>query len=427
MSSDVIEIRPLERPPDAVVRVPGSKSLTNRALLIAALAEGRSTLDGALFSDDTDAMASAWRRLGLTIVEEPAAERFVVDGCAGHWPVKDAELDVRGAGTAMRFMTAALCTGHGRFRLDGSARMRQRPIQDLLDALSQLGARVRSEHDNGCPPVLIEAAGLPGGTTTVAGDKSSQFLSALLLAAPCAQGDVTVAIRGRLIARPYVEMTLGVMSDFGVVCERLGDDRFVIRSGQRYRGRACHIEPDASAAHYFWAAAALTGGRVRIEGLGPGSRQGDVRFADVLAAMGATVRRGKDFTEVTGPAQLAGIDVDMNDISDTALTLAAIAPFARDPVRIRNVGHIRLQESDRLRAAVTELRRLGVAVTEHEDGLEIEPSAVQPATVETYDDHRVAMSFALVGLRSPGVRIADPGCVGKTFPDYFARLESLRR
>jgi len=222
-------------------------------------------------------------------------------------------------------------------------------------------------------------------------------------------------------------MTLGVMADFGVDCERDGAARFHIRSGQRYRGGAHRIEPDALGAHYFFAAAAVTGGRVRVNGIGRCSPQGDARFVDVLAAMGAAVTRGDDFLEVTGPPQLDGIDVDLNEMSDTALTLAAIAPFARAPVRIRNVAHIRLQESDRLHAAATELRRLGVAVTERPDGIEIHPSSVKPATVQTYDDHRVAMSFALIGLRVPGIRIADPACVAKTFPDYFARLESLRR
>ncbi|MBI4516903.1 MAG: 3-phosphoshikimate 1-carboxyvinyltransferase [Deltaproteobacteria bacterium] len=425
--SAAIEIRPLERAPDAVIAVPGSKSITNRALLIAALAQGRSTLVGALFSDDTDAMASAWRTLGISVAEDRAAARFVVDGQGGSWPVDAADLNVRGAGTAMRFLSAALCAGRGRYRLDGDARMRQRPIQDLLEALAQLGARVYCEHDNGCPPVVIEAEGLAGGTATVAGDKSSQFLSALLLAAPYARADVTIVIRGALIARPYVDMTLGVMADFGVHCERAGDRHFTIRAGRRYQGRAYTIEPDASAAHYFLAAAALSGGRVRINGLGTHSMQGDVRFAEILAAMGATVKRAPDFIEVCGPAELKGVDVDMNDISDTVLTLAALAPFARTPVRIRNVAHIRLQESDRLHVAATELQRLGVSVSELQDGLEIRPGTVQPATVETYNDHRVAMAFALIGLRVRGVRIADPACVAKTFPDYFARLEQLRQ
>ncbi|HVN85949.1 MAG TPA: 3-phosphoshikimate 1-carboxyvinyltransferase [Candidatus Binatia bacterium] len=425
--TDVIDIRPLERAPDAVVTVPGSRSITNRALLVAALAAGPSMLEGAGFSDDTDVMARAWRALGVQVAEDPAAMRFDVEGCGGHWPVTEAELDVHAAGTAMRFLTAALCTGRGHYRIDGTARMRQRPIQDLLDALAQLGGHARSEANTGCPPVMIDANGLRGGAATVAGDKSSQFLSALLMAAPYAERSVTIGVQGMLIARPFVDMTLAVMRDFGVACERDGDARFVVANGQRYRGRTYRVEPDALGAHYFFAAAALTGGRVRVDGIGRRSVQGDARFVEVLAAMGATVTCTGHFIEVRGPAELDGVDVDMNEMSDTALTLAAIAPFARAPVRIRNVAHIRLQESDRLHAAATELQRLGVRVRELGDGLEIHPSAITPGTVQTYDDHRVAMSFALVGLRVAGIRIAEPSCVTKTFPDYFARLESLRR
>jgi 3-phosphoshikimate 1-carboxyvinyltransferase len=429
MASDAIEIRPLERPPDAVIAVPGSKSITNRALLIAGLADGRSTLEGALFSDDTAAMVGAWRALGIAVREDHSAARFVVDGGAGAWPAGRAEIDVRGAGTAMRFLTAALCIGRGHYRIDGNARMRERPIEDLLAALRQLGARARSEGANECPPVIIEAATLAGGSTSIRGDKSSQFLSALLMAAPYARADVSIVVEGRLVAQPYVEMTVAVMEDFGVHCERDAPDRFRIRAGQRYRARVYGVEPDASAAHYFLAAAALTGGQVRVEGLGNRSRQGDVRFGNVLAEMGATVRCEEAFVEVRGPARLRGVDVDMNDISDTALTLAAMAPFASSPVRIRNVAHIRLQESDRLRAAATELRKLGVTVREYDDGLEISPieAPTAPATIETYDDHRMAMSFALVGLKVAGIRIASPGCVAKTFPEYFTRLEELRR
>lgn len=426
-TTDAIEIEPLARPPDLVATVPGSRSLTNRALLVASLGEGRSTLEGASFSDDTDVMAAAWRALGVSVAEDAAARRFVVGGCSGRWPTTHAHLDVRAAGTAMRFLTAALCVGHGQFRVDGTARMRQRPMQDLLDALNQLGARARSEHDNGCPPVLIDAEGLPGGETTVAGNTSSQFLSAVLMAAPYAQRDVTITARGVLIARPFVEMTLRVMADFGVNCEREGDSRFRVRSGQRYRARTYHIEPDALGAHYFFAAAAVTGGRVRIDGIGLHSPQGDARFVEMLAAMGATVKRTDAYIEVIGPSELNGVDVDMNEISDTALTLAVLASFATRPVRIRNVAHIRHQESDRIAAVATELRRLGGRVNEESDGWSIEPARLHGGTVQTYDDHRIAMAFSLIGLRVPGVRIADPGCVAKTFPDYFTRLESLRR
>jgi 3-phosphoshikimate 1-carboxyvinyltransferase len=425
--SDVVRvIEPLMRPPDCEVRVPGSKSITNRALLLAALAEGESTLDDALFSDDTHYMAAAWRQLGVTVDADARASRFVVRGCGGAIPVRASDLFVGNAGTAMRFLVAALCAGHGRFRIDGSARMRERPIQDLVDALIQLGARVRCELQRGCPPLIVEADGLRGGRTTIAATKSSQFLSALLLIAPYAREPVELEVAGSLIAAPYVDMTIGVMRAFGVTVMRDSEHRFVVQP-QRYAARRYRIEPDASSAHYLLAAAALTGGRVRVQGLGYASLQGDVRFVDLLEQMGATVVRGDDFLEVRGGAQLDGIDADLNAISDTMPTLAALAPFAQRPVTIRNVAHVRLQESDRLHAVATELQRLGVRVRELPDGLVIEPGEIQPATVETYDDHRIAMSFALIGLRVPGIAIRDPDCVSKTFPDFFVRLEELRR
>ena len=304
--------------------------------------------------------------------------------------------------------------------------MRQRPIQDLLDALAQLGAQVRCELQAGCPPVVITAAGLAGGVTRVAGAKSSQFLSAVLLAAPYARAAVEIEVRGPLVAQPYVDMSLGVMHAFSVAVARDGYRRFLV-SPQRYAARPYAVEPDASSAHYFLAAAALCGGRVRVPGLGRGSLQGDLRFVDVLEQMGATVIRGADFVEVSGGAELDGIEADMNAISDTAPTLATLAPFARRPVAIRNIAHVRLQESDRLHAVATELARVGVSVRELDDGLVITPSQVRAAIVDTYDDHRIAMSFALLGLRVRGIGIRDPHCVRKTFPDFFTRLEELRR
>lgn len=424
MTEAVHMMQPLPRPPDCEVRVPGSKSITNRALLAAALAEGASILEDALFSDDTHYMVEAWRQLGVAIEADAAACRFRVTGGGGVIPVPSAELFVGNAGTAMRFLVATLCLGRGRFRIDGTARMRQRPIQDLLDALAPLGAQLRSANGTGCPPVLVDACGLRGGATRVAAAKSSQFLSAVLLVAPYAQSAVDIEVVGPLIAAPYVDMTVGLMQAFGVHVTRDGPRRFVIEP-QRYAGRRYAIEPDASSAHYFLAAAALTGGRVRVRGVGAASLQGDVHFVDVLEQMGAEVVRGADFLEVRGREQLEGVEVDLNRISDTMPTVAALAPFARGPVTIRNVAHVRLQESDRLHAVATELQRLGVRVQERADGLTVEPSTVRPACVDTYDDHRIAMSFALIGLRVPGIGIRNPQCVSKTFPDYFVRLEAL--
>lgn len=426
MSDAVYMVQPLTRPPDCTVRVPGSKSITNRALLLAALADGVSTLDGVLSSDDTRYMATALRQLGVDVCADEAAARVTVTGCGGAPPATRADLSVGNAGTAMRFLVAALCLGHGRFRIDGSARMRQRPIQDLLDALVQLGARCTAT--NGCPPVTIEADGLPGGRACVAGDKSSQFLSALLMVAPYAEEDVEIELLGELIAQPYVQLTQAVMRQFGVTLRADADYRRVsVPRGQRYKACAYTVEADASSAHYFFAAAALTGGVVRVEGIGANSIQGDIEFADLLAAMGAEVTRDTCSITVRGTGSLLGLDADMNRISDTAPTLAVLGAFADSPVRIRNVAHIRHQESDRIAAVTTELRRLGGRVEETADGWSIEPAPLHGGDVATYDDHRIAMSFALVGLRVPGIGIRDPACVGKTFPDFFTRLEALRR
>jgi 3-phosphoshikimate 1-carboxyvinyltransferase len=427
VSADAIAIDPLRRPPDATIRVPGSKSITNRAVLLAALADGESVLEGVLSSDDTQYMATALTQLGIAIESDASAARMRVRGRNGQWPVAEADLFVGNAGTAMRFLAAALCVGRGRYRLDGSPRMRERPIQDLVDALGALGAHIRCAHDTGCPPVVIAGGGLAGGTARVRGTRSSQFLSALLQVAPYAAHDVTIEVEGDLIAQPYVDMTIGVMAQFGVTVARDAYRQFRVAGGQRYAAQRYVVEPDASSAHYFLAAAALTAGHVRVEGLGRRSLQGDVHFADVLAAMGAQVQWGDDSIDVTGAAELAGIDVDLNALSDTAPTLAVLAPFANGPVRIRNIAHVRWQESDRVAAIATELRRLGVRVEELPDGVVIHPSPVTPGPVNTYDDHRIAMAFALIGLRVPGMRIRDPGCVAKTFPDFFARLAELRR
>jgi 3-phosphoshikimate 1-carboxyvinyltransferase len=426
MSAPVLRVEPLSQPPDCTICVPGSKSITNRALLVAALATGESILEGALFSDDTHYMAEAWNRLGVVVEADAGAARFTVRGCGGVIPATAAQLFVGNAGTAMRFLVAALCLGHGQFRIDGTERMRQRPIQDLLDALAQLGARCSAT--NGYPPVTIDANGLPGGHTQVAGDKSSQFLSALLMAAPYAERDVTIDVTGNLTAVPYVQLTHAVMAQFGVhLTADRSYRRVEVSPSQRYRARHYKVEVDASSASYFLAAAALTDGIVRVEGVGRDSIQGDVEFADLLGEMGAEVRKEADSITVRGRGHLHGIETDMNRISDTVPTLAVLAPFADGPVHIRNVAHIRHQESDRLHAVATELQRLGVRVRELDDGLAIEPSAIRPAVVQTYDDHRIAMSFALIGLRVAGIGIHNPGCVSKTFPDYFTRLEELRR
>ena len=429
----VMGLDPLRHPVDAVARVPGSKSITNRALLIAALADGPSELTGALHSDDTRYMAQALTALGVGVERDEPGEAFRVRGTGGAFPAPEADLFIGNSGTTMRFLTAALPLGPagGRYRIDGVPRMRQRPIAPLLQALADLGADAVSEEGTGCPPVVVHPGGLRGGRTAMQGDESSQFFSALLMAAPYAAEGVTVEVVGDLVSKPYMPMTAAVMAAFGVEVELDTESwqTFVVPPGRRYRGRAYRIEPDASNASYFFALAAVTGGRVRVDGLGAGSTQGDLHFVDALAAMGAEAIVADDYTEVRGPAggRLRGVELDMNPISDTAQTLAAIAPFADGPTTIRGVGHARLKETDRVAALATELRRLGQGVEEFPDGLTITPAPIAPATVRTYDDHRMAMSFAIAALRAPAVRLADPGCVAKTFPTFFARLAEVAR
>jgi 3-phosphoshikimate 1-carboxyvinyltransferase len=424
----VLTPRQASGPLQGTVVVPGSKSITNRALLVAALAEGESVLAGALESDDTLYMAGALNALGVPVTHEAEAATFRVQGGGGTFSVSEAELFVGNSGTTMRFLTAALPLGKGRYRIDGVPRMRMRPIAPLLDALNALGADAQSEMGTGCPPIVVNASGLPGGTAEMAGDLSSQYFSALLMAAPYAQDGVEVGVIGDLVSKPYLPMTVAVMTAFGVQADldTVNWARLGVQPGQRYTGRHFQIEPDASNASYFFAAAAVTGGRVRVEGLGRGSTQGDLAFVEVLRAMGADVSIEDDATEVQGPpnGDLRGVDLDLGPISDTAQTLAAIAPFANGPTTIRGVAHARLKETDRVAALAVELRKLGQDVEEFQDGLRIAPRPITPAAIRTYDDHRMAMSFAIAALRAPGIQVLDPGCVAKTFPHFFDVLDA---
>ena len=422
-----ITIRPVETPVDVDVLLPGSKSYTNRALILAALATGRSTINGALFSDDTHYMADSLRRLGISVAEDAGAMRFAVDGASGRIPATSAELFVGNSGTTARFITALLALGRGAYIVDGVQRMRQRPIAPLLDALCQLHVDAISLNGDGCPPLRVTTVGLEGGTARLAGDTSSQYFSALLMVGGIPRDGLRIEVDGDLVSKPYIDMTAATMRAFGV--EMRNDDyrRFDVPGGQTYHPADYQVEPDASAASYFFALAAATGGRVRVLNLGINSGQGDAHFVDVLEQMGCTIIREENSLEVRGPTRLHGIDVDMNAISDTVQTLAAIAPLADRPVNIRNVAHIRHKETDRIGAVVTELRRLGVDVSERDDGLTINPSTIQPATIETYDDHRMAMSFAILGCAAPGITIRDPGCVAKTFPEFFDVLAKSAR
>jgi 3-phosphoshikimate 1-carboxyvinyltransferase len=420
------------------VRPPGSKSITNRALVCAALAAGTSHLSGVLHSEDTAVMIDCLKCLGIGVQPGFQGDSLTVEGCGGLIPHEGAKLYVGNSGTTIRFLTAMVALGHGRYELDGVHRMRERPIADLLEALNQLGADARDMLHTGCPPVLVVARGLSGGSALVRGDISSQFLSGLLLSAPYAQRDVEVQVEGPLVSQPYVEMTIALMRQFGseVTVDRQRS-RYHVRAPLPYQARRFAIEPDASAASYFWAAAAITGGEVTVQGLGRSAMQGDVAFCDCLAQMGCSVDYhdapggSASYSDVHEPritvrgGPLRGIDVDMNAISDTVQTLAAVALFADGPTRLRGVAHIRHKESDRIGDLARELRKLGATVEEQPDGLTIVPALLRGATIETYQDHRMAMSLALVGLRVPGVVIRDPDCTAKTYPRFFDDLRQI--
>lgn len=423
--SDFLEIHPVNHPVRAEIRPPGSKSLTNRALLISALATGTSTLSGVLDSVDTRVMASGLQQLGIDVVADFQDHTITVAGQAGRLPAREAEIYCENSGTSIRFLTALCATGQGRYRLDGNQRMRERPIGPLVAALARAGVSIRCDLKNDCPPVVVDATGLNADQIDVDGSISSQYLSGLLMVAPAARRQLTICVHNDLVSRPYIDMTLEVMRSFGARFEEPVENRFVIEASG-YRARAYDIEPDASAASYFFAAAAITGGEVTVHGLHRNALQGDVRFVEALEQMGCKVHWAEQSISVRG-GSLRGIDLDMNDISDTAQTLACVAPFAEGPTRIRNVAHNRVKETDRIAAVVNELKRAGIRAEEHDDGMTVFPGEPQPATICTYDDHRMAMSFALLGLKAQGIRIADPGCTSKTYPNFFQDLETLCR
>ncbi len=418
-----LEISPLTGPPDATIRVPGSKSVTNRALIIAALADGASRITNPLFADDSYWLMETLVRLGIDVSADGAQAEVRVKGQGGEIGSSDGDLFVGNAGTVARFLPPMLALGRGPYTVDGVPRIRERPVADLVDAMRQLGAPVGYAGEEGRFPITIHGGGIPGGEARVSGSKSSQFISGLLLAAPYAARRVALLAEGRM-EWPYVGITVALMREFGVRVDRAGG-RFAVAPAL-YRARDYEVEPDASGASYFIAAAALTGGRVRVPGLGSASTQGDLRFAGVLRDMGCRVEITPDYVEVEGPDQLRGVEVDMNAFSDTMITLSAIAPFATGPTTIKNIAHTRLQETDRLSAVATELTRLGVETKTTPSSIHIIPGEIRPAAIETYGDHRIAMAFAVTGLAASGVRIRDPGCVTKTFPGYFGLLESLR-
>ena len=430
MTQNAYHVPVCNHPLRAVVRVPGSKSITNRALPMAALALGESHLSGALFSDDSRYFIDCLRRLGYTVETDEQRAAVTVHGAGARPLVHPGGLDlfVGNSGTTARFMTAFVSLGQGRYRVDGVTRMRERPMAAMVTALSHMGVDARDEMGTGCPPLVVEASGLPGGEVVVSGKDSSQFVSGLLIAAPYARSTVQLEVQGELVSKPYVDMTVAMMRQFGAHVDASGQ-RYTVHT-EPYQARDYAIEPDASGASYFLAAAAVCGGTVKIVGLSDHSLQGDAGFAKVLERMGCRIRYKTGEMELTGPSEgLRGIDVDLFTMSDMAPTLAAIAPLAKEPVTIRNVANIRLKETDRIHACVTELRRFGVTVSDFEDGLRIEPCASLQSgvSVHTYDDHRIAMAFSILGLRVPGTIIEDPGCTAKTYPEFFGNLEQAMR
>ena len=422
---DVLPIDSRRGPVRGTARPPGSKSYTNRALVLAALARGRSSIEGALFSDDSLHMARSLASLGIHVESDEANERFDVDGCAGKLAVSHAAVFVGNSGTTARFLTPVMALGSGVFELAGDEAMAKRPIQALLDALAGLGVQATSVRSNGCPPVRVESSGLEGGSVRMAGGISSQYFSALLMVAPCTRRGLVLEVEGDLVSKPYIEVTAQAMAAFGVTFENDRFTRFEVKPGA-YRATAYRVEPDASAASYFFAAAAVTRGRVVVPGLGARSLQGDLRFVRLLERMGCQVRQTDAETEVVGPEKLIGIEADMSDLSDTAQTLAAIAPFADRPTRVTGIGFIRRKETDRVAAVVAELRRMGIRADEEDDGFVVHPGVPRPADIETYEDHRMAMSFAVTGLAAAGIRIRNPSCVSKTFPRFFEVLAAIQ-
>jgi len=408
------------------VQLPGSKSLSNRILLLAALAEGETQVTNLLDSDDVRHMLNALKLLGVEYELAEDRRSCTVQGVGGAFKADSAELFLGNAGTAMRPLTAALCLGKGEFTLTGEPRMYERPIRDLVDALRPLGADIEYLGDEGFPPMRINAKGLNGGKVGIKGNISSQFLTALLMAAPPAGDDLTIVVDGELVSKPYIDITLHSMKLFGVEVINDNYQRFVVKAGQRYRSPGeVMVEGDASSASYFLAAAAIAGGTVRVYGVGSDSVQGDKAFAEVLGKMGAQVSYGPTWVEVTR-GELNGVDLDLNAIPDAAMTIATTALFAKGPTAIRNVYNWRVKETDRLSAMATELRKVGAEVVEGEDYIEITPPAeIQSAAIDTYDDHRMAMCFSLAAFGKAPITINDPGCTRKTFPEYFELFRQI--
>ncbi|MFH0787099.1 MAG: 3-phosphoshikimate 1-carboxyvinyltransferase [Pseudomonadota bacterium] len=419
----MIEIKP-RAPFKAQVTIPGSKSCTQRALIMAALAEGDSLLQGPLLSEDTRYLAAALGLLGAGI--EIRDGDMVVQGTNGRITNPQQELYLGNNGTAMRLLTTVVCLGKGDFLLSGAARLLERPIQPLLAALNSLGVKAQSRDKNGFPPVIIQAQGLPGGKVRLGKIESSQYVSSLLITSPFAKEDFSLMLQGPVPSRPYVEMTVALMQRFGVEIIRESPDHFLIKKNQRVQGITYRVEGDVSSASYFFLAAALCQGTVRVRPVFARTLQGDLRFLEILEALGCRVGRGDDWVEVEGARMGAGeYCFDLGDMPDMVPTLAILAACRPGGTIIKNVAHLRIKESNRLAALVTELTKTGIKAEEMEDGLRIEGGRPQGAEIDTYNDHRIAMSFAVMGLTVPGIKIKDPACVQKSFPGFWDELEKL--
>ncbi len=411
----VIEIKPVEKV-SGTVTVPGSKSYTNRALLIAALANGESHLEMPLMSDDTQFMIKALKGFGIQVKEEPNA--FIVSGKGGKLAVPEEDIFVGNAGTTMRFLTTFSALTHGKVRLDGDERMRERPLADLLDCLGQMGVRAIPVYHNGCPPLDIEGAGVPGGDIALLGNKSSQYLTSILLSAPYFKNDTSILIEGDLTSKSYADITLDIMQTFGVTVENDSYQKFRVRAGQVYKAQTYRVEGDWSSASYFLAAAAVTGGDITLAGVNPNSVQGDAQFPTVLEKMGCDLKKSADSLQLKGNP-LKGITINMNNMPDAVQTLAVTALFAEGETVIEGIGNLKIKETDRIKALANELGRLGAEVEAGDDFLIVRPGKYQGAEIDTYNDHRMAMSFAVAGLKIPGIKIKNPKCVEKSFPDFF--------
>lgn len=426
---EFIDLKPL-RAAAGKIRLPGSKSISNRTLLLAALAEGDTEIRDLLASDDTERMLDALRILGVGL-SRSGEDDYRVSGVPGGFPVREADLFLGNAGTAFRPLTAALALAGGRYHLHGVPRMHERPIGDLVDGLRQIGAHIDYLGNEGFPPLQIHPVRIStGGVVRIRGNVSSQFLTALLMALPTTGVETAVEVIGELISKPYIEITLRLMAQFGVEVRREGWERFVIPGGRRYVSPGTvYVEGDASSASYFLAAGVIGGGPVRVEGVGRNSIQGDVAFAQALEAIGAQISMGENWIEASAPAsgRLRAFNMDLNHIPDAAMTLALAALFCDGPCRLSNIGSWRVKETDRIAAMATELRKVGATVDEGADWLQIVPPAIlQPnAAIDTYDDHRMAMCFSLVALGGVPVRINDPKCTAKTFPEYFEAFASV--